>query len=204
MIIPRDDARAIQLMPPTFDVDYVEGAVKPFFLSGEYTGERPSLPLIDLNLSKEKAVPVQIWGMLYDGWAPNMEEDGLSVFLQGYEHRGPHNERKKIYASATTPDLYAANYADKVTRFFERLFADANAGQPLMHQYYANYFDLYWDLHLGVKGDAVPPRCGSSARASTPSSASGFRPWMSSVKTTCACASCASRSRTGSMAACRR
>lgn len=25
-----------------------------------------------------------------------------------------------------------------------------------MHQYFENYFDLYWDLHLGVRGDAVP------------------------------------------------
>jgi hypothetical protein len=24
-----------------------------------------------------------------------------------------------------------------------------------MHEYYENYFDLYWDLHLGVTGDAV-------------------------------------------------
>src|SRR4029079_2711067 len=37
-----------------------------------------------------------------------------------------------------------------------RLFDDANAGKPLMERYYANYFDLYWDLHLGVTGDAIP------------------------------------------------
>ncbi|HEX6655798.1 MAG TPA: hypothetical protein VF153_06265, partial [Candidatus Limnocylindria bacterium] len=156
MIIPRDDARPVQMMPPSFDQDYVEGAVKPFLLSGEFVGERPSHPMIDLTLSKEKAVPAHIWGMLYDGWTPNMEEDGLSVFLQGYEHRGPNNERKKIYASATTPDLYVAKYAPKVKRFFDRLFSSDNAGKPLMHEYYANYFDLYWDLHLGVTGDAVP------------------------------------------------
>ena len=203
MIIPRDDAHAIRLMPPTFDQDYVEGAVLPFFVSGIYEGERPSLPLIDLALSKEKAVPAHIWGMLYDGWAPNKEEDGLSVFLQGYEHRGPHNERKRIYVSATTPDLYAANYADKVTRFFTQLFAQANAGKPLMHQYYANYFDLYWDLHLGIRGKAIPPRCGRSAPASTPSVASGSRPWTLCVRTTCACASCANHSRTGSTPGCR-
>ena len=33
---------------------------------------------------------------------------------------------------------------------------DANAGKPLMHEYYADYFDLYWDLHLGVTGEAIP------------------------------------------------
>ena len=27
-----------------------------------------------------------------------------------------------------------------------------------MRPYLENYFDLYWDLHLGVKGDAIPPR----------------------------------------------
>jgi hypothetical protein len=25
-----------------------------------------------------------------------------------------------------------------------------------MHAYYENYFDLYWDLHLGLTGDAIP------------------------------------------------
>ena len=113
--------------------------------------------MIDLALSKENAVSPHLWGMLYDGWAPNPEADGLTVFLQGYEDRGPHNERKKIYMSATTPDLYAAQYAGKVTPFFDQLFAEANAGKPLMHAYFANYFDLYWDLHLGVTGDAIPP-----------------------------------------------
>src|SRR5215207_3693911 len=58
--------------------------------------------------------------------------------------------------SATTPDLYASKYAPKVGRFLAQLFADANAGKPLMHQYYAHYFDLYWDLHLGVTGEAIP------------------------------------------------
>jgi cytochrome P450 len=156
MITPREDADAVRLMPPSFDEDYVEGALKPFFLAAEYVGERPSLPMIDLTLSKENAAPAHIWGMLYDGWVPNTEEDGRSVFIQGYEHRGPSNERKKIYQSATTPDLYTAKYEAKINRFYDRFFDAANAGKPLMHEYYANYFDLYWDLHLGVTGDAVP------------------------------------------------
>src|SRR4051812_13399518 len=156
MITPREDARPVRLMPPSFDEDYVEGAIKPFVLAGQYVGERPSLPMIDLTLSKENAAPAHTWGMLYDGWAPNTEEDGRSVFIQGYEHRGPDNERKKIYASATTPDLYAAKYASKVRGFVGRLFDDANAGKPLMQRYYADYFNLYWDLHLGVTGDAIP------------------------------------------------
>jgi hypothetical protein len=112
--------------------------------------------MIDLALSKENAAPPHFWGMLYDGWAPDPKE-GTTVFIQGYDQRGPDNERKKIYASATTPDLYAAKYAPKVHAFLARLFAETNAGKPLMHEYYQHYFDLYWDLHLGVTGEAIPP-----------------------------------------------
>ncbi|AWK85670.1 hypothetical protein [Azospirillum thermophilum] len=150
------DERAQKLLPPGFDPAYVEGAVKPFLLSGIYQGDVPSVPMIDLAFSKEKAIPAHIWGMLYDGWLPNMEEDGLSVFLQGYENRGPENERKKIYFSALTPDLYEPMYAARIRGFFDRLFDPANESKPLMHQYYQGYFDLYWDLHLGVSGEAVP------------------------------------------------
>src|SRR3954471_21988846 len=154
MIAPKD---SVGLVPPTFEQDYIHGAVVPFQLSGEYVAERPALPMIDLALSKENAAPPHFWGMLYDGWAPNPDEEGTTVFIQGYERRGPDNERKKIYASATTPDLYAAKYASKVHGFLARLFAETNAGKPLMHEYYQNYFDLYWDLHLGVTGEAIPP-----------------------------------------------
>ncbi len=152
MITPKE---WVGLLPPTFEPDYIERAVVPYLSSGEYVGERPTLPMIDLALSKENAAPPHFWGMLYDGWAPDPKE-GTTVFITGYNQRGPDNERKKIYASATTPDLYAAQYAGKVHGFLTRLFADANAGKPLMHEYYANYFDLYWDLHLGVTGEAIP------------------------------------------------
>src|SRR5882672_5538520 len=85
----------IGLFPPTFDEDYVAGAVAPFMLGGRYTGETPSLPMIDLALSKEKAIDAHMWGLVYDGWAPNPEEEGVSVFIRGYEQRGPNNERKR-------------------------------------------------------------------------------------------------------------
>lgn len=150
MITPKE---LVGLLPPAFDQEYIEGAVVPYFLSGEFTGERPALPMIDLALSKEAAAPPHFWGMLYSGWAPDPEE-GNAVFFQGYEDRGADNERKKIYMSATTPDLYAAKYAEKVRSFLARLFA--HPGKPLMHEYYANYFDLYWDLHLGVTGEDIP------------------------------------------------
>src|SRR5258708_6597906 len=57
----------VGLLPATFDAEYVAGAVAPFLLSSTYVGETPSLPMIDLPLSKENAVPAYMWGMLYDG-----------------------------------------------------------------------------------------------------------------------------------------
>jgi hypothetical protein len=152
-----EDALPIGLLPPTFEADYVAGAVEPFLLSGIYLGETPSLPMIDLALSKEKAIPIQLWGMLYEGWTPEPEEEGRTVFMQGYENRGPDNERKKIYMSATTPDLIATKYRDKITGFYESLFAEANAGTPMMRHYFENYFDLYWNLHVGATGNEIPP-----------------------------------------------
>jgi hypothetical protein len=56
----------------------------------------------------------------------------------------------------TTPDLVSTKYRAKLTRFVEELLAAQNAGKPLMKQFYASYFDLYWDLHLGVRGEAIP------------------------------------------------
>jgi cytochrome P450 len=151
-----EDDLPIGVLPPTFEPEYVAHVVEPFMLGGRYSGETPSLPMIDLALSKEKAIDAHMWGLVYDGWAPNPEEEGVSVFIRGYEQRGPNNERKRIYASATTPDLVATKYHAKLTRFFEELLAAENAGKPLMKQFYASYFDLYWDLHLGVRGDAIP------------------------------------------------
>jgi hypothetical protein len=138
-----EDALPVGLMPPTFPPDYVAGSVVPFFLASSYVGETPSLPMIDITLSKEGACPVQWWGMLYEGWIPNPDEEGTTVFLQGYENRGPNNERKKIYMTATTPDLIDTKYRGKIIRFYERFLADANAGKPMMQNYFENYYDLY-------------------------------------------------------------
>ncbi|MFC7704133.1 hypothetical protein ACFQXB_08005 [Plastorhodobacter daqingensis] len=141
---------------PDFDPAYVEGAIKPFAQTSIYQGGRLAVPMIDLPFSKEAAIPPQIWGMLYDDWQPAMQEEGLSVFLQGLENRGPDNARKRIYMSALTPDLYAAHYRPKVQRALDQLFDEAQAGVPLMRAYYDGYFDLYWDLHLGVRGADIP------------------------------------------------
>lgn len=140
-----------------FGQAYTEKAVQPFLNRAVYQGQRLSLPMLDLAFSKEAALTPHLWGLAYEEWRPNMEEEGLSVFIQGYENRGPENARKRIYVSAITPDLYQPMYAPKIRNFLDRLFDARNAGQPMMRAYYDNYFDLYWDLHLGVRGEAVPP-----------------------------------------------
>ena len=148
-------ARFRSSIPSNFDREYVENAVVPFFLESIYQGERPVLPMIDLPLTKENALPFDLWGLLYKDWKPTPEE-GVTVFLQGLEKRGDDNLRKRIYFSAMTPDLYGPKYQKKVVTFFDQLFAPKFAGKPFMRHYLDYYFDIYWDLHLGVKGDAIP------------------------------------------------
>ena len=140
-----------------FDPAYVENVIVPYFLITVYHGETPVLPMIGTELTKENAIPWDLWGLLSETWKPAPEK-GVTVFLQGLEKRGPHNERKRIYMSAVTPDLYRPMYGDKVVAFFDKLLGDGNSGKPLMRPYLESYFDLYWDLHLGVTGDAVPSR----------------------------------------------
>jgi cytochrome P450 len=140
-----------------FDPAYVENVIVPHFLVSTYQGERPTLPMIDVKLTKENALPYDLWGLISETWKPS-PENGVTVFLQGLEKRGPDNRRKRIYMSAVTPDLYRPMYGDKVMGFFNKLLDSGNAGRPLMRPYLEAYFDLYWDLHLGVKGDAIPAR----------------------------------------------
>ena len=111
--------------------------------------------MIDVALTKENALPYDMWGLLSLSWKP-APQDGVTVFLQGLEKRGPDNRRKRIYMSAVTPDLYAGMYQAKVVGFFDQLFSPANAAKPLMRIYLDTFWDLYWDLHLGVKGKDVP------------------------------------------------
>jgi hypothetical protein len=49
-------------IPAHFDRIYVENAVIPFFLTSIYEGERPALPMIDVTLTKENALPHDLWG----------------------------------------------------------------------------------------------------------------------------------------------
>ncbi|MCW3476668.1 cytochrome P450 [Limobrevibacterium gyesilva] len=150
-------ARFRASIPGNFDRAYVENVVIPFFLTSFYEGERPALPMIDVTLTKENALPSDLWGLIYESWKPT-PQDGVTVFLQGLEQRGDNNLRKRIYMSAVTPDLYRPMYGDKVVAFFDQLMDNRFAGKPFMRHYLDYYFDIYWDLHLGVKGDAVPPK----------------------------------------------
>jgi cytochrome P450 len=159
--LPDDIAAALTKfrasIPKNFDRAYVENAVVPFFLTSFYEGERPALPMIDVTLTKQDALPSDLWGLIYEEWKPTPAE-GVTVFLQGLEKRGDNNLRKKIYFSAVTPDLYRPMYEAKVVTFFDQLMDRRFAGTPFMRHYLDYYFDLYWDLHLGVKGDAIPPK----------------------------------------------
>src|SRR6476469_10668099 len=138
-----------------FDAAYVENVIVPHFLVSIYDGERPLLPMIGVEFTKENAIPYDLWGLLSETWKP-APEDGVTVFLQGLEKRGPNNRRKRIYMSALTPDLYQGMYQTKIVGFFDQLFSAQNASKPLMRIYLDTFWDLYWDLHLGVKGQDIP------------------------------------------------
>ena len=150
-------ARFRASIPTHFDRTYVENAIVPFYLTSVYEGERPALPMIDVTLSKENALPHDLWGLIYQDWKPTPEK-GVTVFLQGLENRGENNLRKRIYMSAVTPDLYGPMYGPKVAAFFDGLLDQQFAGRPFMRHYLDYYWDIYWDLHLGVKGEAIPPQ----------------------------------------------
>ena len=109
-----------ETIPANFDQEYVEKVVRPFFLTSFYEGERPMLPMIDVTFSKENALPYDLWGLITRDWRPT-PEDGVTVFLQGLEKRGPNNLRKRIYFSGVTPDLYKPMYSAKVVAFFDKL-----------------------------------------------------------------------------------
>jgi hypothetical protein len=111
--------------------------------------------MIGVDFSKENALPYDLWGLITRDWRPTPEE-GVTVFLQGLEKRGPNNLRKRIYFSGVTPDLYKPMYGPKVVAFLDKLMDQKFSGRPFMRHYLDYYFDLYWDLHLGVTGDDIP------------------------------------------------
>ena len=88
--IPQQIQTAIErfreTIPPNFDHDYVEKAVIPFFLTSFYEDQRPMLPMIGVNFSKENALPYDLWGLITRDWRPSPEQ-GVTVFLQDLEKR---------------------------------------------------------------------------------------------------------------------
>jgi len=150
-----NDASSLREKYPDFDADYVDNAIAPFLQNSVFDGQRPVLPMIDVALTKENALPSDLWGLLSEKWGPDPEK-GVTVFLQGLELRGPDNRRKRIYMSAVTPDLYDRVYKTKVVRFWDELLSRQNAEKPLMRIYLDTFWDLYWDLHLGVRDAEIP------------------------------------------------
>jgi hypothetical protein len=70
-----------------FDPAYVENVIVPHFLVSTYEGERLWLPMINVEFTKENALPYDLWGLLSETWKPAPEE-GVTVFLQGLENAG--------------------------------------------------------------------------------------------------------------------
>jgi hypothetical protein len=138
-----------------FDQTYLDDVIIPYFLANTYAGERLFLPMIDVKFTKENALPRYLWGVLSQT-LKFAAEDGVTVFVQALEKRGPENRKKRIFMSALTPDLYHQRYADKVGQFFDNILHPSNLGKPLMGLYLESYFDLFWDLHLGVNGGSIP------------------------------------------------
>jgi hypothetical protein len=52
------------------DADYVDNVVLPSLLNSIFDGERPVLPMIDVALTKENALPYDMWGLLSLSWKP--------------------------------------------------------------------------------------------------------------------------------------
>lgn len=138
-----------------FDVDYLEYVVVPGARTVILETGLPTWPMIDPAQSKHNALIGLFWGLFYEAWQPDPAL-GSSVFLRALEDRGANNARKKIFAAAMTPDLYRAKYRPKIQTFLDTLFSDANQGQPFMRGCLNAFLDLYWDLHLGVRGAAIP------------------------------------------------
>ena len=55
------------------------------YLTSIYEGERPILPMIDLPLTKQDALPRDLWGLIYEDWKPDRSQ-GVTVFLEGLEN----------------------------------------------------------------------------------------------------------------------
>jgi hypothetical protein len=76
--------------------------------------------MIDVTLSKENALPYDLWGLICKDWRPTPTE-GVTVFVQGLEERSENDLRKRIYFPALTPNLSRSMYQAKVVAVFDQL-----------------------------------------------------------------------------------
>jgi hypothetical protein len=62
-----------------FDPAYVENVIVPHFLVSTYDGERLWLPMINVEFTKENAIPYDLWGMLRKVWKAGVEFHKLDI-----------------------------------------------------------------------------------------------------------------------------
>jgi hypothetical protein len=67
-----------EMFPTAYDPAYIQNAVMAFVHTNLYAAQRPFLPMIDETLSKENALPYDLWGMLYDDWGQIRRRDSRS------------------------------------------------------------------------------------------------------------------------------
>ena len=67
-LAPGDIESAVQRLRKQFlaefDPAYVENVIVPHFLVSVYDGQRPILPMIGVELTKENALPYDLWCLL--------------------------------------------------------------------------------------------------------------------------------------------
>ena len=119
----------------------------PFFLGSIFAGERPILPMIDLPLTKQDAIPYDFWGMLYEDWKPT-PSDGVTVFLEGLRHRGAIICAGTSICGSVARPLRSEVSGQGCRIFRQASLRDKHANKPFMRHYLDYYWDIYWDLHL--------------------------------------------------------
>ena len=123
---------------------YVENVVVPFFLTSIYEGERPALPMIDVTLSKENALPHDLWGLIYPDWQPTLEE-GVTVFLQALDKRGDNN----IESGSTCPRSRLISTGPCMAPKWSHSSTSCSLPEVRRHPFYAALSRLLLEYLLG-------------------------------------------------------
>src|SRR3984957_7410539 len=77
-----------------FDQTSLDVGFFPYFLENTCAGERLFVPMIYVKFTKENALPRYLWGVLSQT-LKFAAEDGVTVFVQALEKRGPENRKKR-------------------------------------------------------------------------------------------------------------